>query len=35
MIHYERYNQHVHIEIRKFIVEGYAVYNTINLHIHT
>jgi len=35
MIHYEKYNQHVHIEICKFIVEGYAVYNTINLHTRT
>ena len=35
MIHYEKYNQHVDIGVCKFIVEGYAVYNTINLHIHS
>ena len=35
MIHYEKYNQHVHTEICKFIVEGTAVYNTINVHIRT
>jgi hypothetical protein len=28
MIHYEKYNQHVHIEICKFITGD----NTINLH---